>query len=178
MEIIFTEMRTRLDFAWDTGAPIADMLMVEATYNNLVQSGCFHTAAQEWRKKPAAEKTWTNLQTFFNEEDKDRDISMAQDVGYQGVNAVTKVDATNAEMVVLKNELAALQLLVLQHAEATTRQQTDAVVEAPRNVGRLGAGQFMYSWSHRISNNSMHTSATCNNRAVGHQETAMIDNKM
>ena len=47
----------------------------------------------------------------------------------------------------------------------------------PRN-GARNSRQLSYYWSHGLSDNTAHTSATCNNKKDGHVDEATWTNKM
>ena len=183
IETLFTEMKILSNFAMEAGAPVAEMLLVEATYNNLFRSGVFNEAARDWRKKAAADKTWANLVTFFTEEDGDRNRIGAVEFGY-GANAATAGEASNTELENLKKEFAAFKALVARNAATTANQDRAsaranvAAQQATRNEVSRGAQLLTYCWTHGTSTNSSHTSATCHNKAVGHQDTATLANKM
>ena len=65
--------------------PISNLMAIRSATTNLTNSGVFTDALKDWRKKTAADQTWANLLTHFNQADTERRRHLtASDAGYAG----------------------------------------------------------------------------------------------
>ena len=171
IETLFSTIATRVQFAASAQAPIADILVMQAAYDNVAATGLFTTYLERWRSKSIQEKTYAAFQTFMIEADRDRSSITAADAGYHAMAVVTKTD--KSELQLFKEELILAQKFELQQLfkdELLKREQatTPSRKEHPT----------FYCHSHGITRNPNHTSKLCNNKKPGHKDSATLSNKM
>ena len=137
-------------FAADGGDPISERTAVRKTLAVIEQTGVFATAIEDWRKRPSAQWTWTNFREDFTAANRERVRKLtAAGGGYH--SAATVAPPT---------------LPVPATANTATNVPTPA---PPTNATKP---ELHYCWSHGLGRNRAHTSATCNNKAPGHQDNA------
>ncbi|MEM7003905.1 MAG: hypothetical protein AAF529_24175, partial [Pseudomonadota bacterium] len=126
--------------------PISDPALLRAVLKVIKNAGVLHEAMKDWHKKPTANRTWANAQTFFKTENKERlRLATASTLGYNAANAASNrtTDPTNN----------------------TNAASTPGTTQS-----------WYYCWTHGLATNPNHTSATCTNPAPGHCTTATLDN--
>jgi hypothetical protein len=64
----------------------------------ITNTGMFHVELQEWKAKPADDKTWKSFQTFFPKAHRQwrSQKDTAQQVGYHGANATFRMETVEA----------------------------------------------------------------------------------
>jgi hypothetical protein len=139
IEIIWTTVRKCRLFAAEGLDPITEATTVRKTLSMLTKTGVFAEGIRDWRKLPPTDWTWKNFMKHFTLANKERQRIITSDsAGYHGANTATQ----------------------LALAAAITAAGHSQVTPTPTS--------FYYCWSHGLSKNPLHTSATCNNKAVGH----------
>ena len=164
--------REALNAPWDTSKPISVLWArikecqrvsklgtspiddEEAMYSILLVlegTGLHNNDVASWKRMYPLQSMWTldKFKDFFNHTEEDRIEKLTvKDVGLTA-NAAT-IGTTQKQ------------------AATTTTTTTDS------NTGK----QIYYCWSHGISHNEKHTSATCRSRKEGHQAEATLTNTM
>ena len=97
--------------------------------------GRYATAYRKWIKKPAADKTYNNFKTHFNNEYQiQNDLSTtAKDVGYHGANNVASITPTTSTMSsITPPEDTTLHTAIteLAEAQAVERENVLALTDA------------------------------------------------
>jgi hypothetical protein len=117
-----------------------------------------------------------------------QEIRSAQDLGYGATgaaNAAANRPVTQADLQGLLRMVASInngQPATLQALLATGNRQPQGPPPPPplpqMVLHQHPDGRWYYCWTHGLSNNPQHTSATCTSPAEGHQRTATIDNML
>ncbi|MHA7856379.1 hypothetical protein [Marinobacter shengliensis] len=146
------------------GDPISDTATIELTLQGLAKCGVFDRAIQTWFDKPLAERTWVAFQDHFERayENREREKT-AKASGF----ACVPTHSANQPPPVVTPPTA-------PGANAGTNE--DAKPNAQRRLV-YNDTPLSYCWTHGLVRNASHTSATCTNRADGHDETATLFNR-
>jgi len=111
------------------------------------QNKIFLSYCHTWREKDDGDKTLTNFYAHFDKAHKTHKITVtAAQAGYNGAHSVTE----NANAAIARNAPG-----------TTTAVQVDTV-------------KMYYCWTHGLTRNKEHTSATCTHKKDGHQDDATI----
>lgn len=180
IEELFTEISKLADYAVAGGAPISDIMIVQAAYNNIEATGLFTDDCKVWRNRDPVLKTYALLIEFFTRADLDRTRVTASSAGYHVANSA--VVATAAELLNLQAKVATLEKQLSNRPTNAQRRAANAFAAAKLlaagATGGGGGGKLSYCWTHGSSTNSRHTSATCKSKAEFHQDGATMENKM
>ena len=146
--------------------PLSNATVMELTFLMFEQTGVFQVACDTWRIKPAADKTYANFMEHFTEENKERLRKLTAAQAGFGANTAT------------------LELPPIPPAVTPPRQPSqaaDANALASRSLMtpiQVGTVQMAYCWTHGLSTNTSHTSATCQRKADGHRDDATVTNML
>ena len=94
-----------VDLAEAAGAPYTTAQIVQKAFNAISKAQCYPEGTRDWRRKPAADKTWTSFKLHFTQEAKDyrkANASTAKSTGYQTANA------TNQALLEAQNDFKAV----------------------------------------------------------------------
>ena len=164
-------------FATAANDPITDNKAMREILKTFKKSGVMHDGIKDWKKKAAAAQTLANMRTHFCDANKRRlenDTAALQ--GYGTANAATGTNAGAGTITMTTEDLQ--RLLDMQSANAAAqRTTTNGVPPVPPPTG-AGGSSYHYCWTHGLSLNPNHTSATCNRQAPGHQTAATLMNMM
>ena len=99
IEALWEQLKEGQEFATEGQETIADSQLMRLAYDNIKNTGLFNDQCRLWRAKPAVNKTYGNLKTYFIECDNDRrqNETTAGTAGY--ANAIREV---------VHNELASI----------------------------------------------------------------------
>jgi hypothetical protein len=127
-----------------------------------------------FRMQAAVAQTWTVLKQHFTEANTNRKRQLTSEgAGFHGANSAVNSPVaaeTNPTMaVVIAAAQAATNSANTAAAAITERSTTNAGPSATANAAAYG-----YCWSHDLSKNCQHTSATCNHPADGHKREATL----
>jgi hypothetical protein len=158
IEDLWLRIREVQHFATAGGEAISDSTVLRLTLEVLEKTGVLLTATERWRE---TDNTTWNLPAFqehFTKADKERRRKLtAQTAGYHGAHAATTTPTTT---------------------NATSPAPTTTTHTAlPFSVNTAGCTMW-YCWSHGLGRNHAHTSATCQHKLPGHQDTATVLNRM
>jgi hypothetical protein len=152
-EHFWLKIKTIRAVATSGNQAITDFQTMSLAQTALRQSGVYDHATSRWYDRPDAEKTWANFVVHFNHHEKKRKESLtAQAAGFHGANHATGLAPVNAPP---GTHLAAAA--------------TAPLSETPPNAFQMTG---FYCWSHGLSTQAHHTSATCNNKREGHMDDA------
>jgi hypothetical protein len=133
--------------------PIDEFHTMSLAQTALRQAGVYDHDISRWYDRPEADKTWANFVLHFNHHEKKRKESLtAQTAGYHGANHANSLAPPNAP-------------------PGTHIAAAIAPDSTPPNAFQL-PGVFYYCWTHGISNQANHTSATCLSKREGHVDDA------
>jgi len=159
IEQLWLNLREIQRLATAGGEALTDNTVMELTYLMFEKTGVFTTACDNWRIKPAAEKTMANFKTHFNEENLERIRKLtASQAGYHGTNAAVTPEP-----------------IMPREPQAEALAATTTTTPRPHVVANDGVKMY-YCWTHGLGTNSNHTSATCQRKADGHQDDATVTN--
>jgi hypothetical protein len=172
IEAMFQQSEDGVKFATaGNDAPSANTI-VHIGYIIIYATGRFTIGCHEWRKLTDEQKTWAHLKTHFKAADTDlRLTSTSNSAGYDGsTNQVEQAcDDNSTALATSQAALAASQAALA----AALQGHTNLATSTPTSTCRTS-----YSWTHGTMHNTRHTSATCNTKADGHQDTATQNNKL
>jgi hypothetical protein len=128
--------------------PISDFETMSLAQTALRQAGVYEHAISQWYDKLEADKTWTNFILHFNHHEKKRKESLtAQNAGFHGANGA----------------------IPIAPPQAPPTQARPGPTTPPVNAFQMTG---FYCWTHGLSTQANHTSATCNNKREGHVDDA------
>jgi hypothetical protein len=186
IEALFKQLDDGQRLATLANEPIADTQLARMGQTLILKTGLFPDGCREWRLMPDAQQTWPNFKRHFTRMERDRlETATTSTAGYTNhayaaaqiplphnqspptltvptpasINAVAQVPTT-ADLALLMAELTRLRAAAARMPAAST------------NVSRG------YCWTHGSTTSAAHTSATCKNRADGHNEAATWRNKL
>lgn len=137
------------------GTPITDGDLLLIFRDLLKTSGLFPLDIRDWDRLPAAQKTLANFKTTFTNANKERVANLTTGQHFNATGNQVPARAFSAK-----------------GGSPPNAPDGPAMYCVPTGVW------MAYCWSHGITNNTAHTSKTCKNKAIGHQEDATIDNMM
>jgi hypothetical protein len=152
-------------------------VIVRIGYNIIYATDRFSLGCHAWRQLIETDKTWARLKTHFKAADTDlRLTTTSNSAGFQGAANLVTESTTDAPETALAASQAAL---ATSQAALTAAIQGQAnAISHPTNTTPAPTVARSYCWTHGSSRNLRHTSATCNNKADDHQDTATLNNKM
>ena len=68
IDVFFKQIDDWIQYADDGEVPFTPLQILQTTYNALSTCGHYNDACKIWRKKPAADTTWTRFKRYFAEE--------------------------------------------------------------------------------------------------------------
>jgi hypothetical protein len=156
IEEVFEQILNALDFAAAGLDPITPAAAVRIAIKIFEDSGVMDDAVKDWRKAPAAERIWTNVQPRFHLANKERlRIVTANELGF--ANATQGQQPTQGQR--------------------PTEEAAPPATNATNNSTGGNTGIY-YCWTHGMTFNAAHTSATCAHKNEGHKDTATLRNML
>jgi hypothetical protein len=203
IEVLFKQLEEGQRFAAAAAKPIVDTALARMGYQLILKTGLFPDGCREWRLFPDADQTFAQLKRHFARQDRDRvELATTATAGYNGTafhvqpaptappsqfltpdpahtatpgTTLAATDATALAATVLPSGPALIALLMeLQSLRAAAKGPTPA----PRPSGTNPVVKRGYCWTHGSTTNADHSSATCKNKAPGHQDTATWRNQL
>ena len=139
IETFFDQVEDAVEFASAGNAPFTPVQVVNTAYNVIFNTGMFTDDCKIWKRKPAANKTWTQFKVDFAiaHEELVESTQTAQAAGFQANNAET-IRQTAAAIENLANATIAdresMAALTLTVSTQTTALSEAAVALAEANV--------------------------------------------
>ena len=65
IETLFDQIEDTVDLEATENAPYMTLMVVNIVYQTVFTTGLFYNACRGWRRRPAIQKTWANLKTYF-----------------------------------------------------------------------------------------------------------------
>ncbi|KAI2496141.1 hypothetical protein MHU86_18372 [Fragilaria crotonensis] len=136
--------------------PIPDLTVITLTLAMIEKTGLLSTTTDKFRLRPTTEWTLDLFKAEFKLGNQERIRRLtASDAGFHGAHHATIITPP-------PNTAAA----------ATTPSTATAPPPPPTQHVSVEGGKMYYCWSHGLSPNRKHTSATCLNKAAGHRDDA------
>ena len=148
-------------------APLTDVTIITLTLAMIEKTGLLATTTEKFRLRPVAEWTLDNFHAEFELGNRERVRKLtAGAAGFHG-------GAHNATTVPhpLANPVTPASGTASPSASAALVTPAGST-PAAANVVNLDGGKMYYCWTHGLSTNRNHTSATCLNKAEGHKDDA------
>jgi 6-pyruvoyl-tetrahydropterin synthase len=201
IETLFQQIQDARAFAVAGGQPYGEAMIVNVAYTLVFNTRLYPDACRAWKSRAIASKTWAQFKIVFATAHREVRLTnqTAQQSGFHGANmmieqgqdesmnetaeaiaqlatarpsdrgTVATLTTTNAK---LATQLEAAHALIAQLKSeiATLKIKIKPVwkVQQPTRT----TNNDSYCWSHRYQVAKSHTSATCNVRKTGHQESA------
>ena len=126
----------------------------------------------------AVAQTWPALKQHFTEANTNRKRQLTSEgAGFHRANS-----AVNFSFPAETNQTMAVVIAAAQAATSSAKSATATITErSTTNAGpsaTADAAAYGYCWSHGLSKNRQHTSATCNHPADGHKREATLQKMM
>ena len=171
-EKLIDQLTSTFAFATAGNSGATEKSVVRAGYKILVNTGLFQQELKEWRAKPDTDWTLEIFNDFFSAANTDR-LATTKDGGFHSANVtpVTNLAAAahpSSDLISANLKIAQLEKQ-LQASKAQAKQT---------GLDKTAGLATTYCHTHGTSKNLMHTSATCKNKAPGHQDEATEANKM
>lgn len=182
IEDLFDQLADATTFAIAGNAAIGNTNVIRVGYNLIAATGLFDLACRDWRAKPDAAKDMPSFRAHFRAANDDRTVTTGS-AGYHtatGANAASTVAPTTALSMALNCSSTEHQLSQLTAAVTKLHLAITAPSPRPRSTQHPppAATTNTYCWTHGATLNPFHTSATCKNKADGHQDTATAANPL
>lgn len=138
------------------GLPIPDLTVITLTLAMLEKTGLLTTTTDKFRLRPTSEWTLALFKSEFKLGNQERVRRLtASDAGFHGAHqAVIVTPPPNSA------------------AAATMPTASPATPPTPAQHVSVEGGKLYYCWTHGLSPNRNHTSATCLHKADGHRDDA------
>jgi hypothetical protein len=201
IETLFQKIIDARAFAVAGGQPYGAAMIVNVAYTLVFNTGLFPDACRAWQSRAIAAKTWAQFKIDFatahrefrltNQTTQQSGFHSANMMIEQGIDdsmqetaeaiaqlatatasdrgTVATLTTTNAK---LANQLEAAHALIAQLKSeiATLKIKIKPVWQGQRPTRTTNNDSYCWSHGYQVANS--HTSATCNVRKTGHQETA------
>jgi hypothetical protein len=206
IETLFQQIRDARAFAVAGGHPYGAAMIVNVAYTLVFNTGLFPDACRAWQSRAIAGKKWAQFKIDFATAHREFWLinQTAQQSGFHSANmmieqgrddsmqdtfdaiaqlatatasdrgTVATLTTTNAKLV---NQMEAAHALIaqLKNEIATLKNKIKNAWQGQRPVKTTNNDS--YCWSHGYKVAKSHTSATCNMKKSGHQDTVTkIDN--
>ena len=143
--------------------PIPDITVITLTLNMIEKTGLLATTTEKFRLRPVTEWTLPLFKAEFKLGNQERLRKLtAGSAGFHGAHNATSVP----------HPLATTPGRVMTPPLSSAAIVTPASANPATNVVNLEGGRMYYCWTHGLSTNRNHTSATCLNKADGHKDDA------
>jgi hypothetical protein len=167
-EILFTQINDGVAFATAGGDPPTGPSIIQIAYNIVAATGRFDVATRKWWAKTAAQKTWATFQVHFKAADMDNHLLETSGTsGYHGASDMAITLATT-QAALVASELALSLVLQARISPSVTSSSNLSVVTT--TTGSPTARTYL--WTHGITTNIAHDSATCSTKSPEHQDDA------
>ena len=148
-------------------APLTDVTIITLTLAMIEKTGLLASTTEKFRLRPVAE--WT-LDTFYAEfelgnKERARKLT-AGTAGFHGAHNATVVPHP------LATPVTPAAGTISRAASAALVTPAGGASNPVANSVNLEGGTMYYCWTHGLSTNRNHTSATCLNKAEGHKDDA------
>lgn len=158
IENLWKRIRVIRSVATAGGSAITDGSTIELTLESLQKAGVYDHAITTWYDKDENDHTWDNFMLHFVKHEKERHRKMtARAAGFHGANRITPNPSPST------------------NTEGNAYRGSEGAAAPSFNSNSV---ELYYCWTHGLSRNAQHTSASCHGKADAHQDTATLDNRM
>jgi hypothetical protein len=201
IETLFQQIQDARAFAVVCGQPYGAAMIINVAYTIVFNTGLYPDACRAWQSRAIASKTWAQFKIDFATAHREFRLTnqTAQQSGFHSANMMieqgrdgsmqdtaeaiaqlataTSSDRVTVATLTMTNSKFATQLeaahaIITQlKSEITTLKIKIKPVWQEQRPART-TNNDSYCWSHGFQVAKSHTSATCNVRKAGHQETA------
>jgi hypothetical protein len=176
-------------------------MIINVAYTLVFNTGLYPDACRAWQSRAIATKTWAQFKIDFATTHREFRLSnqTTQHSGFHSANMTIEqgrdgsmqdtAEAIAQLTTATASDRGTVATLTMTNAKLATQLEADHALIAQLkseittlkiNIKPLWQGQRparttnndSYCWSHRFQVAKLHTSATCNVRKAGHQETA------
>lgn len=194
-----------MQLAIDAGTPYTDAQIVQIGVVAITKTGEFNEGYLRWCRKPAADKSWVNYKTHFNQEFTEwRNLSKmtARQSGY-GANAITglpeelsnafdnlalaattdkaTLDTLTRQLTNMADEMTKLNednRRLHKLLETSWGKSTGSGEKPPATGAKKGLDPKGYCWTHGYRVSPGHDGHGCNSPADGHKKEATRSDNM
>jgi hypothetical protein len=170
VEDLFAKLEDASTYLASANAPVPEVVLVQAVYQNFLACGLFESYCHKWRDKSPAARTWPQARLFFTKASNDRRLTTAAAAGYHAVHAVLQPLSANTANATASTELASY-ITRLDKLQKKFDKLSAKMSSTPSST-------LNYCWTHGTTSNPNHTSMTCKNKRDGHQDHATLINKL
>jgi hypothetical protein len=205
IEMLFQKIQDDRAFAVAGGQPYGAAMIVNVSYTLIFNTGLFPDACRAWQSRAIAGKTWAQFKLDFAtahhefcltnqtaqqsgfhsanmmiEQGRDESMQDTVDAIAQLATATASYRGTVATLTTTNAKLATqleadhAQIAQLNNEIATLKNKIKPARKGQRPVKTTNNDS--YCWSHGYVVAKLHTSATCNMKKSGHQDTANKSN--
>jgi hypothetical protein len=201
IETLFQQIQDARAFTVAGGQPCGAAMIVNVAYTFVFNTGLYPDACRAWQSRAIAAKTWAQFKIYVATAHREFRLTKqtAQQSGFHSANmtieqgwdesmqetaeaiaqlatamasdrgTVATLNTANAK---LENQLEAAHALIAQLKSeiATLKIKIKPVCQGQRKTRTTNNDSYCWSHGHQVAKS--HTSATCNVRKTGHQETA------
>jgi len=179
IDVFFKRIDDCIQYADDGEVPFTPMQILQTTYNAMSTSGHYNDACKIWRKKPAADKTWTRFKRYFAEEYHDLQEQQrvnASQSNFHGANSVLDISSAldNLAMAATTDRDIVAQLTQsnkqLVEMNATLNAQLKNLMETNNNlIKQLGSSNDVATKTSSIKKVSYADAITSSNTTYDHR---------
>jgi hypothetical protein len=201
IETLFQQIQDARAFAVAGGQPYGAAMITNVAYTLVFNTGLYPDACRAWQSRTIAANKWAQFKIDFSTAHREFRLTnqTAQQSGFHSANMIieqvrdvsmqdtaeataqlatpTASDRSTVATLTMTNAKLATQL---ESAHALIAQLKSEIATLKIKIKPIWQGQRptrttnndSYCWSHRFKVSKLHTSATCNVRKAGHQETA------
>ena len=202
IETLFEQLEDGKIFAEKGHEKIDNSQLMRWAYDNIKNTGLFDRDCEKWRKKEQTEKDWTSFQKFFLTADEDRKknsptaseatytANQVQEILNQEISSFlqnppdeepspTPTISANASVTVDEvRRMIAESLSTNSSSNSSNRSTSNRApgTSPPRPPtmcqALVNGTPVSYCWTHGVTRNLQHSSATCKRKAENHQDDA------
>lgn len=206
-ETLVEQIDDAIDYATAGETPYTTEQILTNAYNLVRQTGMLEDACKEWRRKPAADKSWDSFQNDFGlaHTDYRQNQSTSRGAGFNQANqliehfanetseamanlaAAAASDREIVRILTSSNEQLTKQLAQKDKEISDLRKELARQGKNPgqqnppagrRETGKRRYNNNNYCWTHGFDCHPEHTSASCKNPGTGHIKEATKENNM
>jgi hypothetical protein len=207
IEMLFQQIQDARAFAVAGGQPYGSAMIVNMAYTLVFNTGLFPDACRVWQSRAITGKTWAQFNLDFTTVHREFHLTnqTAHQSGFRSANMMIEqvcaesmqdtVDAIAQLATATASDRGTVATLTMTNAKLATQLETthaqiaqlkNEIATLKNNIKASWQGQRTvktthndsYCWSHGYQISKSHTSATCNMKKSGHQDTANKSNTM
>jgi hypothetical protein len=142
IEHLFSQIEDTMNFVHAGGSPYTVAQVISNAYLLIFNTSLFQESWREWRRRPAAEQTWTNFKTQFAEAHQDlrQTQNTTQGSGYHNANnAMDSFVNDTADVFANLATATASDRQMLAHLTTTNKEITKQLAAKDTKIAQLKA---------------------------------------